>query len=814
MHEMQTLWQDVKFAVRMLRKNPGFTIVAMLTLALGIGANTAIFSVVNTVLLQPLPYKDSGRIINISAIDLRTHASGAFVSYTKFTQTLERNKTLESVAAFYALTLSLVTDREPEAVNGARASSEFFRVLEISPARGRTFLPEEEQHGGPDVAIISDGFWRSHFAADPSAVGKTLVLDGKSATIVGILPTTFRFPLQYPEPEVWLPRPSEIIQLTPDQVRSGAGYLDVIARLRSGETLGRAQAELDSINANYKQQFGSYVDATKFGLFAQYLEDDLVGNLRPSLLVLLAAVGFVLLIACANVANLLLARATAREREIAVRKALGASGGRLVRQLLGESIPLSVCGGTLGVFLAAALLPALRSISPGTVPRLAEAKIDGVVLIFSLLLCLLTGIVFGLFPALQISKRDLHATLKEGGRGSSEGGSRGRFRAALVVAEIAVALVLMTGAGLLMQSFSRLMRVNPGFSPKNLMAFPLTLPPSRYSKPELQQQFYRQLLEHVRAMPEVQAAGVTSYLPLSGAARYVFVCPEGRVCEGIGKDPTSAARQVSVGYFETVRTPVLSGRTFSEQDVAGGLPVAVINETAAKHFFPGRNPVGKHIANSRDMVQREIVGVVSDVKFNGLDAAKTEEMYMPMAQVPWSTATLLVRSEANSRALVAAVRGKIAEIDPSLPVTGISSMEEIIGSSVAQPKLTMQFVGVFAGLALLLAVVGIYGVMAYTVNARKQEMGVRVALGARPADILRLVVGQGMRMALVGVALGVLVSLALTRLLAGLLFGVRATDPLVFIAAALVLAAAAFVACYLPARRATQVDPLVVLRYE
>jgi putative ABC transport system permease protein len=374
--------------------------------------------------------------------------------------------------------------------------------------------------------------------------------------------------------------------------------------------------------------------------------------------------------------------------------------------------------------------------------------------------------------------------------------------------------VLMTGAGLLMQSFSRLMRVNPGFSPKNLMAFPLTLPPSRYAKPELQQQFYRQLLEHVRAMPEVQAAGVTSYLPLSGAARYVFVCPEGRVCEGIGKDPTSAARQVSVGYFETVRTPVLSGRTFSEQDVAGGLPVAVINETAAKHFFPGQNPVGKHIANSRDMVQREIVGVVSDVKFNGLDGAKTEEMYMPMAQVPWSTATLLVRSEANSRALVAAVRGKIAEIDPNLPVTGISSMEEIIGSSVAQPKLTMQFVGVFAGLALLLAVVGIYGVMAYTVNASKQEMGVRVALGARPADILRLVVGQGMRMTLVGVALGVLVSLALTHLLAGLLFGVRATDPLVFSAAALVLAAAAFVACYLPARRAIQVDPLVVLRYE
>ncbi len=811
---MQTLWQDLKFALRMLRKQPGFTAVAMLTLALGIGANTAIFSVVNTVLLQPLPYKDPGRIINLAQIDLKTQVSGIFVSHTKYTQILEQNKTLESIAAFYPLTLSLVTDREPEAINGARASIDFFHVLGISPTQGRTFLPEEEQDGGPDVAVISDGFWRSHFAADPVALGKPLVLDGKSVTIVGILPASFRFPLQFPEPDVWLPRPSETSLLTPIQVQSGAGYLNIIARLRPNESLARAKAEFDTINASYKQQFGSNADATKFGIFAQYLGDSLVGGLRPSLLVLLAAVGLVLLIACANVANLLLARATAREREVAVRKALGASGGRLVRQLLSESILLSLCGGALGVCLAAALMPALRTLSPGTVPRLAEAKIDGVVLIFSLFLCVITGTVFGLIPALQTSKKDLHEALKEGSRGSSEGGSRGRFRAALVVAEIGIALVLMTGAGLLMQSFSRLMQVNPGFSPKNLMAFPLTLPPSRYSQPELQSQFYRQLLEHVKSMPEVQSAGITSYLPLSGAIRFVFVCPEGRVCEGIGKDPTSAVRQVSAGYFETVGTPLLSGRAIEEKDIAGGSPVVVINETAAKHFFPGQNPIGKHLANSRDMLQREIVGVVADVKFNALNAANTEEMYLPMAQVPWPTTTLLVRSEVNSQSLVSAVRAKIAEVDPNLPVAGISSMEEVVGTSVAQPKLTMQFVGLFAGFALLLAAVGIYGVMAYTVTARKQEMGIRVALGARPADILRLVVGQGMRMTLIGVAIGVAVSLGLTRLLASLLFGVQATDPLVFSAAALVLVAAAFVACYIPARRATRVDPIIVLRYE
>jgi putative ABC transport system permease protein len=811
---MQTLWLDLKFALRILSKNPGFAAVAVLTLALGIGANTAIFSVVNTVLLRPLPYKEPGRIISLTQIDLKTQASGALMSYTKYTQIKEQSKTLESMAGFYPLTLSLVTEREPEAVNGARASIDFFRVLGISPARGRAFSAEEEQDGGPDVAVISDGFWHSHFAGDPAVLGKALVLDGKSATVVGVLPSSFRFPLQFPEPEVWLPRPSEMILLTPAQIRGGASYFNMIARLRPGETLQRARAELEAINASYKQQFGSNADATKFGIFAQTLEDSLVGALWPSLLVLLAAVGFVLLIACANVANLLLARATAREREIAVRKALGASGGRLVRQLLSESILLSVCGGALGMFFAAALMPALRSISPGAVPRLGEAKIDGVVLIFSLLLCVITGIAFGLVPALQASKKDLHETLKEGGRGSSEGGGRGRFRAALVVAEIGVALVLMTGAGLLMQSFSRLMQVNPGFSPKNLMAFPLTLPPSRYSKPELQAQFYRQILEHVKGMSEVQSAGITSYLPLGGASRYVFVCPEGRVCEGVGKDSTSAVRQVSAGYFETVRTPLLNGRTIDEKDIAGGSPVAIINETAAKHFFPGQNPVGKHIANSRDMVQRGIVGVVADVKFNTLNAADVEEMYLPMAQVPWPNTTLLVRSEANSQSLVAGVRAKIAEVDPSLPLAGISSMEEVVGASVAQPKFTMQFVGVFAGFALLLAAIGIYGVMAYAVSARKQEMGIRVALGARPADILRLVVGQGMRMTLIGVAFGVVASLAFTRLLASMLFGVQATDPLVFSAAALVLGGAAFVACYLPARRATRVDPIIVLRYE
>lgn len=811
---MYSLVQDLKYAFRMLRKNPGFTVVAMLTLALGIGANTAIFSVVNAVLLQPLPFRDSGRLISIFQADRQSGIPGVPVSFTKFSAVREQSKTLESEAAFYPFTPSLVSERGAELVNAVRASNDFFHVLEIAPLYGRSFLPQEDIPGGGDVALLSNGFWRSHFAGDPGVIGRTLTLDGKSTTVVGILPPSFHFPLQFPEPDIWLPRPAEASFLRPDQVRTGAGYLSMIARLQSGETLSRVQAELDAINGRYREQFGSYVDATRYSLAAASLEDSLVGPLRPSLLVLLAAVGFVLLIACANVANLLLARAAAREREMGIRKALGASSSRLVRQLLSESLLLAAGGGALGIWLAAGLMPALRKISPGTVPRLADAHVNGTVLIFSLLLCGFTGILFGLIPSLQAAGKGLQGALKEGARGSTQGGHRGKFRATLVVVEIGTALVLLTGAGLLIDSFAQLMHVNPGFSPGNLMTFPLNLPASRYPQPEQQEAFYRELLARVRTIPQVQSAGATSYLPLSGTARFVFFCPEGRACLGVGKDPIIAMRQVSPGYFETVHTPLLAGRVFSEKDVAGGQAVAVVNETTAKRYWPDQNPIGKHLANSRDQIQREIVGVVGDVKAGGLNSANTEEMYLPMAQVPWPTMTLVVRSNANPQPLVAAVRAKISEADPNLPSSGILSMDDVIAGSVAQPRIIMQFVGVFAGLALMLAAVGIYGVMAYSATTRKQEMGIRMALGARPRDIFRLVVGQGMRMTLIGVAFGVAASLGLTRLISSLLFGVHATDPLIFGLAALVLIGVALFACYVPARRATRVDPIVVLRYE
>ncbi len=797
----------------MLRKNPAFTLVAVLTLALGIGANSAIFSVVHAVLLKPLPFRNPAQLLYISSASRQTGASGIPVSFTKFSQIQEQSRSLEASAAFYSATLNLVTEREPEAIAGNRVSQSFFHVLGVSPHLGRDFLPAEEAPGAADVAIISDGFWHSHFGADPRALGRAMNIDGRSVTLVGILPSRFHFPLQYPEPDIWMPGVSDPAFLRPEMVRSGAGYLNLIARLRPGESLASARAELDTIDARYRQSKG-FVDSEKFGISAIPLAESVVGPLRPAFAVLLAAVGFILLIACANVANLLLARATSRQREMALRKALGASAGRLVRQLLSESLLLSLVGGAIGVALAAAMLPAMRAFSPGSVPRLADTRLNVAVLLFSVALSVLTGIFFGLIPGLQSSSGNLHEMLKEGTRGSSDGSRRGKLRGLLVVAEMAVALILMSGAGLLMQSFSKLMSVNPGFSPANVMTFAVTLPTNHYAQPDTQIRFYRQLLERVKTVPGVDSAAFTSYLPLSGGGRFVYFCTEGAVCQGIGKDPLTAMRQVSPGYFDTMRTPLLQGRVFTDRDTDSSPPVAVVNQTIAERYWPNQNPLGKHIANSRDMIQREVVGVVADVKFTALDVASVEEMYLPLDQSPAASATLIVHSPANPESLAAAVRAKLAEQDSTLPISNIASMDTIVAQSVAQPRVLSEFVAVFAAFALLLAAIGVYGVMAYTVAARTREIGIRMSLGANPTDILKLVVRRGISMTLIGIGIGLAASLALTRLITALLFNTSASNPLAFTAAAIILTATAAAACYIPARRATKVDPMVVLRYE
>jgi putative ABC transport system permease protein len=809
---IETLLQDLRFGARMLRKNLGFTVVAVLTLALSIGANTAIFSVIDAVLLRPLPYKNSDQLVSIAANNVQRGVNGLPVSFTKMTRVREQTRTLQSVGAYYPLNASLTTHGAPEQVSAARATAGFFEVLGVAPAEGRGFLPEEDREGGADVAIISDGFWHSHFGGALDLIGRAIPLDGKSVTVVGVLPASFHFPFAQPEPEVWLPRVFEPVALTPAMIRSGASYLVVFARLQPGEALAQSQAELDAISESYAKDFPGYVDASNYSLQAVSLKESLVGPLRVTLLLLLSAVGFVLLIGCTNIASMLLARSTTRQKEIAIRQALGASAPRLMRQLLTESVLLSALGGILGVAMAAGGLQLLRLLPPGTIPRIEEVSLDAGVLIFSLTLCIITGIAFGLVPSLLASHRDVNETLKESGRGSNEGRKSRSSRAALVVVEVAVAVVLVTSAGLLLKSFGNLMHVEPGFKPSNVTTFLMTLPKSRY--PQQQAEFYRRLVESVQSLPGVQSAGVSSFLPLAGAIRYVYFCPEGTVCQGIGKDPVIAIRQISPEYLQTMRIPLLRGRTFNQQDIAGVKPVVMINQTVAQKYFAGQDPIGKHLANSRDKIQIEIVGVVGDVKFTGLNTPYIPEMYMPQAQNPAATMTLVVRSASNAQPLIASVRRKIAEIDPDLPFSNIASMDEVVSASVAQPRLTTQFTGFFAALALLLTAVGIYGVLAYSVTQRIHEMGIRMALGASRGEILKMVVGQGMKLVLSGLALGLVVSLGVTRLLASLLFGTSARDPLTFAAVTLLLIVVALLAAYIPARRAAMVDPIVALRYE
>src|ERR1700691_6031755 len=517
---IETLLQDLLFGARMPRKNPGFTVVAVVTLALSIGANTAIFSIIDAVLLRPWPYKNSGQLVAIAANNVQRGINGLPVSFTKMTRVREQTRTLQSVGAYYPLNASLTTHGAPEQISAARATAGFFDVLGVIPAEGRGFLAEEDREGGADVAIISDGFWHSHFGAAPDLIGRAIPLDGKSVTVVGVLPASFHFPFAQPEPDVWLPRVFEPVALTPVMIRSGASYLVVFARLQPGESLAQSQAELEAISETYAKDFPGYVDASNYSLQAVSLKESLVGPLRVTLLLLLSAVGWVLLIGCTNIASMLLARSTTRQKEIAIRQALGASSSRLMRQLLTESVLLSALGGILGVVLAAGGLRLLRLLPPGTVPRIEEVSLDAGVLIFSLVLCVVTGIAFGLVPSLLASHRDVNETLKESGRGSNEGRKSRSSRAALVVVEVAIAVVLVTGAGLLMKSFGNLMHVAPGSSPTNVTGFMMTLPKSHYPQPAQQAEFYRRLVESVQTLPGVQSAGVSSFLPLARAMRY------------------------------------------------------------------------------------------------------------------------------------------------------------------------------------------------------------------------------------------------------------------------------------------------------
>jgi putative ABC transport system permease protein len=803
---MNNLWLDLRYGARTLLKSPGFTLVALVALALGVGANTAIFSVVNSVLLRPLPYPDSERLVAFMGVNPQGGITQSNMSVPDFADWQQQNEVFEQLAGFVTGGALLVSGEEGERVRGTGVTTDFFPLIRTQPLRGRALTAEDQQPGREPVAVLSYGLWQRRFGADPNAVGRAVMLSGKSTTIVGVMPQGFDFPAQS---EVWVP-----LQLDPAKERRDNRYLQVVGRLKPGATITQAQTQLDTINGRLAQTYRE--TNTGWGVQLTNLRESLVGAVRASLLVLLGAVGLVLLIACANVANLLLARATARQREIAVRTALGASRGRIVRQLLTESVLLSVVGGALGLLLSVWLTDLLVAVSPAGSPRFDEIRPDARVFAFTCAVTILTGLVFGLAPALQASRLDLNEALKEGGRSGAEGARRNRLRGLLMVGEIALSFMLLAGAGLLVRSFVRLRETRPGFNTEGVLTMRLSLPPGKYAQGEPRAQFYRQAVERVGSLPGVAAAGAVLTMPLGGDT---FSVGRSFIREGRPMTPEESANAsyyvATPGYFRALEIPVLAGRSFTEQDTAQAPMVVLVNETMARKHWPGESPIGKRITIWRDeKFPREVVGVVGDTR-PALDTPASAQMYVPYAQdATWGSLTLVARTQGDPATLAAAARNELRALDKTLPVYNVKTMTEVAAASVAQHRASMLLLSAFAGVALLLAVIGIYGVTAYYVTQRTHEIGVRMALGATRGDVLRLVVGQGLRLTLIGLAVGIVAALALTRLLASLLYEVSATDPLAFAVGALLLAVVALAACYVPARRATKVDPMVALRYE
>ncbi len=811
---MSTLWRDVWYGLRMMRRSPGFTLVAVLTLALGIAVNTAIFSVVNAVLIRPLPYKDPAQLVLIRESLPKLGWNFGGIAAAETLDYLAGNESFSEMAVYSTLNLNLTGERHAQRVQAARVSPSLFPLLGISPLLGRTFAPDEDRPGN-QLIILGSGLWRRAFGSDPNIVGQMVKLDEKPYTIIGVMPERVRFPstdATFAEPvELWMP-----LVFSNDERVSRANNLEfgVIGRLRPGVTLAAAQANVETVAARFQQQYPDiYQGDIEIVASVVSLEQQTVRNVRPFLLMLLVATGLVLLIACANVANLLLARAASRRKEIAIRAALGAGTLRILRQLLAESLTLAACGGAVGVLLAVWAVDLILRFGPDDVPRLNEASLDWRVLVFTLLVTLVTGVLFGLAPALQSARLNLTEAIKDAGRGSSAGDSA-RLRGLLVIAETAIALVLLIGAALLINSFVRLLNVPPGFNPEGVVVARTELPRARYPEAERGKQVYKQVLERIAALPGVQAVGVASNLPLTGEWQIGFR-PEG---SGENTVYTAHGSWVSNDYFRAMGIALLKGRTFTDDDRMDTTPVIVVNEAMARAFWPGQEVIGKRLRwggwNAQGWLQ--IVGVVADVKLASLDAEDKPVIYMPTFQIPRlrREAVFIARMTGDPASLIAAVRHEINEVDADLPVYDLRTMNQVIAGSLAQRRFSMLLLVVFAAAALLLAAVGLYGVTAYAVAQRTQEIGIRMALGARPRDIARLIVGQSLTLTLIGVAVGLLAAFALTRLMASLLFEVSATDPLTFSFIPLLLAAVALAACYLPARRALKVDPMIALRYE
>ncbi|MGC1256981.1 MAG: ABC transporter permease [Candidatus Acidiferrales bacterium] len=819
---MGTLWQDLRYGARMLRRNPGFAAVAILTLAIGIGANVVIFSLVNGVLLKPLPFPDSGRVVTIWETDANRNITRGTASAAEFLDWRDMNHVFEELSASRAVYFTLTGNGEPEQVWGFQVSGNFFRMLRVSPILGRDFTSEDEQPGHEQVVILSYGLWQRHYGADASIIGKSILVDEKPFTVIGILPRNFSLYGTAPEFEMWKPFAFNRAQLDREDHE-----LVVFARLRDGVTLPQANAEMVTILERLKKQYPG-IDQ-KNGVRVVGFHAELVSTLRPGLLLLLAAVAFVLLIACANVANLMLARAAVREREIAIRTSMGAGRRRILRQLLTESAFLSLIGAAFGVLLAYGGLHVLRAAVPsggrGQVPHPEWIAIDGTVLAFTVVIAVLAGILFGLAPALQVSRSRLYESLKEGSRGSTSGRRSQIARSVLVVSEVAFSLMLLVGAGLLVRSFVLMMSEPLGFDPENLLTMQIFLPESHYPQPANLQNFYQAVVDRTAVLPGVKSASAVNYLPLTGWSGFCDFDIAGRAMPPSGERFTAQYRTADWRYLHTMRIPIEQGRDFASSDGPDSQAVALINEALAHRYWPNEDPVGQQIrlifpAQLRpwDAIPHQgpvtIVGVVGDTRDWAWSEPKIAQLYLPDTQNPSRVMHLVVRSAGDPTQLTSAVRHAVESVDPNQPVTDVKTMDDYLSVVLAQRRLNMTLLAFFAVVSALLAAIGIYGVMGYAVTQRSHEIGIRMALGAEPHDVLRMIVGDGMKLTGVGLSLGLFGSLLVMKYLESQLYGIKARDPLTFVGVAAGLALVALAACYFPARRATKVDPLVALRYE
>lgn len=784
---LETLLRDLRYSARALIRNKGFTVAAVLTLALGIGANTAIFTVTNALLLRPFPYRDPDRLVSLGANQDR----GASMTLPRYELVRDRNQSFESVAVWANDNFNLTGNGEPLQTPVARVSPNFFSLFGIVPQIGRAFTEEEGRPEGQPVAILSDSLWRSRFGADRNIVGRTILLDTTPHTVVGVMPGNLPFPFVGPA-DIWAPRYFELTLMTPQRLRSGVGYLSIVARLRPGVNLAQANADLAVLDRQYRDQNPGGPDAA-VEITAEPLRDLVVAGVRRQVLVLSGAVAVLLLIACANVASLLLSRVLGRRKEIAIRTALGADRVTIIRQLLTESMLLALLGGALGLGLSFGV-----KLAASHLPQGVPFDMDWRVLSFTLGVSVLTGLIFGTAPALQLSR-------------ANPVRARGRVSGALVIAQTALALLLLIGAGLLVRSFAQLLRVDPGLDPHNVLTMNISLPTVKYATAQQQTAFFDEVLRRVSALPGVRSAATSAALPLT-FIRITPVLPEGQPNLPLAQRPFLDIEAVSQEWFRTMRVPLRAGREFSGIDIASAPKVVIANETFARRFWPGQNPIGKRVIVGRGPEPSEVVGVAADVRNRGVAQSPQPQLYLPFAQLPWGDMNLLVRTDIAPLSLTSAVRAQISAVDPDEPVINIRTVDALMDDARAQPRFTMLLLSAFSATAFLLAAIGIYGVLAYSVAQRRRELGIRLALGAGRGDILGLVVRQGLTLAAVGILIGLAAAPFLTRLMAGMLFEIDARDLTTFVLAPLVFLAAALVASYLPARRATQVDPMEALR--